>query len=126
MAERRAVLREFGPRYRKAGKKERGLILDEVVELCGYSRAYAARWLCHGLPERPARRKRKATYGPETLIPLRKVWAVLGAPCGKRLAPFLPEIVPILEGFGELHLTDVARRRLLSISAATIDRLSAS
>jgi hypothetical protein len=125
MAERRAVLREFGPRYRKAGKKERGLILDEVVELCGYSRAYAARWLCHGLPERPARRKRKPTYGPETLIPLRKVWAVLSAPCGKRLAPFLPEIVPILEGFGELHLSAEAREKLLSISAATIDRLLA-
>jgi hypothetical protein len=125
MAERRAVLREIGPRYRKAGKKERGAILDEVVELCGYSRAYAARRLCHGVPKEPRRRARKATYGTETLIPLRKIWAVLGAPCGKRLAPFLPEIVPILEGFGELHLTADARDKLLSVSAATIDRLLA-
>jgi hypothetical protein len=30
-------------RYHKAGKKEKGAVLDEVVRLCGYSRAYAAR-----------------------------------------------------------------------------------
>jgi hypothetical protein len=53
---------------------------------------------------------------------LRKVWAVLGAPCGKRLAPYLPEIVPVPESFGELHLTAEARTELMTVSAATIDR----
>jgi hypothetical protein len=57
MGARTAVLRELGPRYRKASKKERGAILDEVVELCGYSRAYAARRLCHGVPQEPHRHK---------------------------------------------------------------------
>lgn len=104
-------------------------MLDEVVRLCGYSRAYAARRLSgyalHGVPKEPKKRVRKATYGPETLIPLRKLWAILGAPCGKRLAPFLPEIVPVLESFKELHLTAEARSKLTSVSAATIDRLLA-
>jgi hypothetical protein len=127
MQERQAVLRELAGRYRQGGKRERGLILDEVVRLCGYSRRYAARRLrtyaLYGLPTKPQKRKRKATYGPETLIPLRKIWALLGAPCGKRLAPFLPEIVPVLESFGELHLTAEARTKLLAVSASTIDRL---
>ena len=90
-----------------------------------FARAYAARRLCHGVPEKPPKRARKATYGQETLIPLCKIWAVLGAPCGKRLAPFVAEIVPVLESFGELHLTADAREKLLSVSAATIDRLLA-
>lgn len=129
MQERQAVLRELARRYRQAGKKERGVVLDEVVRLCGYSRSYAARRLrfyaLHGVPKPPQKRARKATYGTETLIPLRKIWAVLGAPCGKRLAPYLPEIVPVLESFGELHLTAEARGKLMSISAASIDRLLA-
>ncbi|MCL5735432.1 MAG: DDE-type integrase/transposase/recombinase [Actinobacteria bacterium] len=125
MVERQAALRELGPRYREARKKEKGAILDEVAQMCGYSRAHAARRLCHGIPEKPLKRARKATYGLETLIPLRKIWAVLGDPCGKRLAPFLPELVPVLESFGELHLAADARAKLLSVSAATIDRLLA-
>ena len=129
MKEKQAVLRELAGRYRRSGKKERGIVLDEVVRLCGYSRSYAGRRLrgyaVYGVPTKPIKRRRKATYGPETLIPLRKVWAVLGAPCGKRLAPFLPEIVPVLESFGELHLTSEARAKLLSVSAATVDRLLA-
>jgi len=127
MQERQAVLRELAKSYRRAGKKEKGHVLDEVVRLCGYSRAYAARALhgyaLHGAPKEPPKRARQATYGPETLIPLRTVWAVLGAPCGKRLAPYLPEIVSVLESFGEMHLTPEARARLMTVSAATIDRL---
>jgi hypothetical protein len=127
MKERQAVLRELADRYRKAGKKERGTVLDEVVGLCGYSRAYAGRRLRHyclyGTTTEPAARTRRATYGAETLIPLRKIWEILDEPCGKRLAPYLPEIVPVLERFGELHLSPPVREKLLSVSAATIDRL---
>jgi hypothetical protein len=129
MKERQAVLRELTERYRRAGKKERGAILDEAVALCGYSRSYAGRRLrcltLHGVPQEPGRRRRKATYGTETLVPLRTIWRTLDGLCGKRLAPYLPEIVPVLEAWGELHLTEEARERLLSVSSATIDRLLA-
>jgi hypothetical protein len=53
---------------------------------------------------------------------LRLCWAVLGAPAGKRLAPFLPELVERLRRVGELHLDDVTAARLAGMSAATIDR----
>ena len=54
---------------------------------------------------------------------LRKVCAVLDMPCGKRLAPYLRTIVPILEHFKEFHLEEATRKKLVSMSAATIDRL---
>lgn len=54
------------------------------------------------------------------------IWSLLDYPCGKRLAPFLGEMVSCLERSGELHLTDNDRTRLLSISSATIDRLLAA
>jgi hypothetical protein len=42
--------------------------------------------------------------------------------CGKRLAPFLPELVPALEAEGELRLTPADRAQSLAMSAATVDR----
>jgi len=43
--------------------------------------------------------------------------------CSKRLAPFLSEIIPVLERWGEIKLATRVREKLLKISAATIDRL---
>jgi len=45
--------------------------------------------------------------------------------CGKRLAPYLEEIVPVLERWGELVLDEETRRKLIVISPATIDRMLA-
>lgn len=42
--------------------------------------------------------------------------------CGKRLAPFLGELVPALEAEGELRLVAKDRTQLLAMSARTIDR----
>jgi hypothetical protein len=41
MNERRAVIRIEAQRYRKARKREKGKILDEVVAVTGYHRWYA-------------------------------------------------------------------------------------
>lgn len=69
-------------------------------------------------PHRP----RPVLYDEAVLVPLRKVWAVLDAPAGKRLAPFLPEIVPVLRACGELEISDEVAGKLVAMSAATIDR----
>jgi hypothetical protein len=42
--------------------------------------------------------------------------------CGKRLAPFLAELVPALEAEGVLVIDDATRAQLLEMSPATIDR----
>ncbi|WP_310962796.1 hypothetical protein [Nocardioides terrisoli] len=68
------------------------------------------------------RAPRAPTYGPRVMVALIKCWAVLRAPAGKRLAPMLPVLVPMLSGDGELDLTDAEAELLSKMSAATIDR----
>ncbi len=59
------------------------------------------------------------------LFALRKIWATLDGLCGKRLVAALPEMVAVMERRGELMVSSEVRAKLLSISAATIDRLLA-
>lgn len=58
------------------------------------------------------RQPKKPTCRPKIMVALIKCWAVLRAPTGKRLAPTLPVLVPILRRDGELELTD-AKAELL-------------
>jgi len=143
MKERKAVTRELATRYQRATKKERGLILGEFVELTGYNRSYAAYLLRNwgrrlrvgiegrdvvmvlGGKRKSKRRKSKRKYDQKVLLALKRIWIICDLLCGKRLAPFLAEIVPILERFGELKLDDKTRKKLFEISPATIDRLLA-
>lgn len=46
--------------------------------------------------------------------------------CGKRLAAILPEVIPILEKHHEVVPDAVTRKKLLQISASSIDRLLAA
>lgn len=41
MSERRSVAKVVAARYRKASKKQKGGILDELIALTGYNRWYA-------------------------------------------------------------------------------------
>ncbi len=134
-------------RYLKATKAEKGRLLDEVVAVTGYHRRHAVRVLRHGrFPDpklvavqgrgvaalagaggqpRPRRGRapgRPRVYSPVVVGALRAVAEASGWLCGKRLAPFLPELGPALEAEGELRLTPEDRARLLGMSAATIDR----
>lgn len=132
LRERQAVIRELGVRYRAAGKREKGRIVAQAQELLGYNRSYAARALRSASQptrkNRPPRRRcqgRKPIYDESVKEALRQVWAVMSFPAGKRLAPFMAQIVPSLERHGELDLTPGVRQKLLQMSAATIDRLLA-
>ena len=51
------------------------------------------------------------------------LWEASDLVCGKRLKPLLSVLVPALERHGHLQLDDVVRTKVLSASAATIDRL---
>jgi len=126
MAERKAVTKQMARRYVKASKGEKGKMLDELTQLTGWTRRHARRALT--APVRSAARPqapRPRTYGPEVLEPLRMIWAVLNGPAGKRLAPFMAEIVQVLERTSELSVDPEVRGKLLAISPATIDRILA-
>jgi hypothetical protein len=50
-------------------------------------------------------------------------WSAANGICGKRLVPFLPELVATLERHGHLAVEPEVRRLLLAVSPATADRL---
>lgn len=128
MAERKAVTKQMAGRYARASKAEKGRMLDELCALTGWTRRHARRALTEAANPPPAsgrRRGRPPVYRGEVLVVLRKVWATLDGPSGKRLAPFLPEIVQAMERARELQIDGELRAKLLSMSPATIDRVLA-
>jgi hypothetical protein len=125
MSQRRAVTKATAIRYRSASKKDKATILAELCALTGWHRDHARKALRRALGPKPVARQRKPrppVYGEDVMAPLRKIWAVMDAPTGKRLAPFLGEMVAVLERAGELDLEPEVRAKLVAMSAATIDR----
>jgi hypothetical protein len=147
MKGRRAVIEATAKRYQAARKKERTGILNEFTKITAYGRKYAA-WILANWkrrrvftiggvrtiyvfgPPRARKRgtnapKRPPTYGADIVRFVKDLWALAGGLCGKRLAPFIRQTVPVLERFEEITLTSEQRRKLLAVSPATIDRLLA-
>lgn len=120
---KRELLKAIRPRYRKVSKREKSRILDEFVAATGYNRKYAIQLLRNG-PSRPSRQRRGRSliYGPDVVAALVQVWEACGHLCGKRLRPFMRDMVEALERHDELKLASETRSKLLQMSASTIDR----
>lgn len=74
-------------------------------------------------PRKPHPRPRR--YDDSVQVALLSVWKAVNRICSKRLVPFLPELVAVMERFGHLSLPVDVREKLLSVSVATVDRLLA-
>jgi hypothetical protein len=122
---KRELLVSVGARYREAGHRQKAVMLDEFVTTTGYSRKYAIRLLTNPPPGRAEaiQRPRARRYGQAVQEALATAWSSVNFICAKRLVPFLPELVPVLERHGHLVLTAQTRGQLLSMSASTADRL---
>jgi len=110
-------------RYERAGRVEKGRILDEFCETTGMHRKAAIRLLNKRTQPALRRGGRPRRYGPEVSEALVKVWQVGDRMCGKLLAAVMAELVEALERHGELSLAPSVRSLLFEISPATIDRL---
>jgi len=69
------------------------------------------------------RRGRGPTYDEQTVKALVQVWRIMDYICGKRLAPVLGAIVERLLRHNELRCDAATSKKLMRMSAATIDRL---
>lgn len=120
---KRELLETIRPRYLKAKKAGKERILDEFVAATGYHRKYAIRVLKHGYKPKGLKKPgRKKEYQGEVVTALTRIWEICGRICSKRLQPYLPEIVKVLEHHQELTLPDTVKGTLLKMSRATIDR----
>jgi len=138
MKDRKRVAEATASRYRKAGKKEKGLILTEFVELTGFARCYAGLVLRNqgrivqvsrklrvrgDVGKKLSRPGRGPTYDEAVVKVLVQVWRIMDYLCGKRLAPVLGEMVERLLRHNELRCDAATSKKLAQMSAATIDRL---
>ncbi len=126
VAARRELALRTAVRYKNAARPEKKRILDEFLESTGFHRKHATRLLNEILrgerpPQEPRGRIRR--YGPAVQAALAAAWRTVNYVCGKRLVPFLPELIPTMERHGHLSLSDKTRARLLELSAATADRI---
>jgi hypothetical protein len=113
-------------RYGRTGKRGKGQILDQFCSLTGYHRAYARALLRAAEPGRAAARPgRPATYGTTEVGLLRACWELADGICGKRLAPFLPELLAKVAACGALPAEAGPElvARVARMSPATADRL---
>lgn len=118
------LLEVVRPRYLKATKTEKQKILDEFSSATGYHRKHAIRVLKNRVPK-SGRRKRTGyptIYSGEVVQALEQIWEIYGHLCSKRLQPFLPEGIRVLERCQEIQLSKDTKELLLKISSASIDR----
>lgn len=95
---KRELVEVIHPRYFKATKAVKQQIMDEFIAATGYHRKYANRLLKHGVKPRGYKRSgRSKVYQGEVVKVLEGIWEICGRICSKRLHPFLPEIVTVLE-----------------------------
>lgn len=122
-----SYLEKIYKRYHKADRATKAKILDEFCEVCDYHRKHAIRLLKKQRRGKKIiskqKRGRKISYeAKELLIPLQRVWLASDQMCGKKLKAALPEWLPHYSAVYE-PLTPQLENQLLTISAATIDRL---
>jgi hypothetical protein len=121
---KRELLEVVRPRYLKASKVEKQKMLDEFTCATGYDRKYAIRALRNQVQNHLKGKTKtyKTIYRGEVVQALEQIWEIYGQICSKRLQPFLPEAIKVLERCKEIELPQATKELLLKISSASIDR----
>jgi len=123
---KRELLEVVRPRYLKAKKLEKQKILDEFTSATGYHRKHAIRVLKNQRQVQNHLNRKTKTYKTiyrgEVVQALEQIWEICGQICSKRLQPYLPEAIKVLERHKEINITKDTKELLLKISSASIDR----
>jgi len=137
---RMSVVLKNAPRYRRARKKLKSAMLDELCAVLHYNRKYLAlllrssgrsvfthraiRFIADPRISLTAHRGRKKVYPPELVQPLQTIWQLAGCIASRHLAVFIRAHHHFLFQDKRLkHVSAPLRRKLIRVSPATIDRL---
>jgi len=108
-------------RYARAGRKGKSKLLDECCEVCGFHRKHAIRVLSESPVACKSKPGPKSKYGADVLKVLEALWLLMNRPCSKLLRSNIAIWLPFYQR--EEHIAPETHGQLLSISAATIDRI---
>jgi len=124
VATRRELIDVVAAHYRAADREVKREILDEFVKVTGFHRKHAIRVLKKS-PRQESRqpRHRSRVYDEAIREALTIVWEAADRICGKRLQKGIAGLLEAMQRHGHLQLDAEVRERLLSMSAATMDRL---
>jgi hypothetical protein len=124
--EKRCFVEYLRERYRRARKKAKGAIIDELSSRIGIGRKQAMRLLGSqqvGRPKKPGKAGRPSKYRDmEFIQSLRIVWKTSRYMGSRHLHSAIPEWLPFIEMARGKFTPDI-KLRLLQISAPTIDRI---
>ena len=123
MATRAELVEATRSRYAVAPKVQKQRILDEFVAVTGYHRKHAMRLLRAGIAKKTTDRPERRLYDEAIRAALIVIWEASDRICGKRLQPSLGPMIEATQRHGHLELESEVRKRLLEMSASTIDRV---
>ena len=119
------LLASIRDRYRESSRQDKSKILDEFIAVTGHHRKHGIRLLA---------RSSEGSYGTGAVKGRRiyddavrdvvvLIWEASDRICGKRLKAAMPPLVESMERYAHLDLDPEVTTRVLSASAATLDRL---
>jgi hypothetical protein len=127
MHSREQYLESLREEYRRGNKKQKTRLLNEARKRTHLNRKVLIRKLAHPVPAKPTGKRgpRGASYGPEVVSTLVKLWEVFDCPCGQRLVPAIRAELERLRKSKEIRCSAAVARQLARISPKTVDRLLA-
>jgi len=110
---RKELIASIRLKYQGSHWQEKSKILDGLIAATGYQRKHAISLLNSSEPKgiEKTQRKRALKYNQAVQEALLTVWYAANQICAKRLVPFLPELVSVLERHGHLSLAPSIRGR---------------